>query len=232
MTDRKSAPKKPKVGSLFFHLFNRLSLLLYTLLINSFPARMLTSYDTLEWRWRKISTTVFGAPGGKRRNRLHDLRLRCASLIEHSILLRLLDRFVRFLFNCPLNMYGMFFVIYGAIAAAVYFVADRLSVNYAGNINWGIFGIVICVAAFPLLCSGKPLCRAAFGSRLLGGFLRSYLGLEPPPKKKERERGNTLLVYTAMLLGACAGAATFFFHPATIPVAFVVCVLTVMGRIR
>ena len=229
MIEQKSTPKKQKVGSLFFHLFNRLSLWLYTLLINSFPARLLTSYDTLEWRWRRIVTTVFGSPGGKFRNKLHHVRLRCAHQLEHSVLLRILDRLIRSLLNCPLNMYGMFFVVYGAIGAAVYFVADRLSVNYAGNITWGIFGLVISVSALPLLCSGKPLARAAFGSRIVGRFLRTYLGLEPSPKKSEKkDRGNTLLVYVALLLGACTGALTFFFHPVVIPLALLFAVLIVM----
>ncbi len=227
MIEQKSAPKKKKVGSLFFHLFNRLSLWLYTLLINSFPARLLTSYDALEHRWSEICTKVFGAPDGKLLHRLHKLRLRCAFLIEHSIILRSLDRLIKFFIHCPLNVYGIFFLMYGAVGAAVYFVAERLSVVYAGDLGWGIAGIIIAFASLPLLCTGKSLYRAAFGSRFLGMVLRSYLGLEQLKKSTERERGSTLMVYAALIFGAGTGALTFFVHPAAVPGVLMILVLAI-----
>ena len=227
MTEQKSAPKKKKVGSLFFHLFNRLSLWIYTLLINCFPARLLSSYEVLESRWGELCSRVFGTPDKKFRQNLHKIRLRCAYLIERSIILRSLDRLVKFFINCPLNMYGIFFFMYGAVGAAVYFVAERLSVNYAGNLGWGIAGIVIAFASLPLLCTGKSLYRAAFGSRIVGKILRSYLGLEQRRKSKEKERGSTLMVYAALILGVGAGALTFFVHPATVPVLALLLVLAI-----
>ena len=228
MIEQKSAPKKEKVGSLFFHLFNRLSLWLYTLLINSFLVRLLTSYDVLEHRWSEICTKVFGVPDGKLRHRLHKLRLRCAFLIEHSFILRALDRLVKFFIHCPLNVYGIFFLMYGAVGAAVYFVAERLSVVYAGNLGWGIAGIVIAFASLPLLCTGKSLYRAAFGSRVLGRVLRSYLGLEQSKKSEEKERGSTLLVYAALIFGVGTGGLTFFVHPATVPGVLLILALAIV----
>ncbi|MBQ7379395.1 MAG: hypothetical protein IJW70_06895 [Clostridia bacterium] len=218
MIEQKSAPKKKQVGSLFFHLFHSFSLWIYTLLCNSLPARLLTSFDVLELRWQVICTKVLGAPDGKLRPKLHAIRLRLARWLENSVLLRILNALVKFFVFCPLNMYGMFFFIYGAVGAAVYFIAERLTVDYAGNIGWGIAGIIIAVFALPLLCSSKPLYRAAFGSRIVGKILRSYLGLEPLQKGREKkERGNTLLVYAALVLGVTFGLLTFFYHPATIP---------------
>ncbi len=227
MTDRKTAPKKQKVGSLFFHLFNRLSLWLYTLLIGSLPARLLTSYDALENRWSVLCLRVLGAPDGKLRQSMHKARLRCASWMERSVILRILDRLVRFFMHCPLNVYGMFFFIYGGVGAAVYFVAERLSVSYAGDLGWGVAGIVIAFASLPLLATGKPLSTAAFGSRIVGNILRSYVGLEPPLKEKEKERGSTLMVYAALIFGIAAGALTFFFHPVTVPIAAVLLALAI-----
>lgn len=227
MIDQTSAPKKQKVGSLFFHLFNRLSLWLYTLLINCFPSRVLTSYDVLEQRWNEICTIVFGTPDGKLRQRLHKIRLKCAYLIEHSIILHVLDRIVKFFINCPVNVYGIFFFVHGAIGAAVYFIAERLSVNYAGHFGWGVSGIIIAFSSLPLLCTGKSLYRAAFGSRIIGKILRSYLGLEPLQKSKEKERGSTLMVYVALIFGAASGALTFFVHPATLPLLLLMLVMAI-----
>ena len=99
MTEQKSAPKKKKVGSLFFHLFNRLSLWIYTLLINCFPARLLSSYEVLESRWGELCSRVFGTPDKRFRQNLHTIRLRCAYLIERSLILRSLDRLVKFFIN-------------------------------------------------------------------------------------------------------------------------------------
>ena len=228
MTDRKTVPKKKKVGSLFFHLFNRMSLWLYTLLLASFPAKLLTSYNVLERRWSEICLRVFGAPDGKFKRFMHRLRLRCASLIEHSLILHAADRIIRFFIYCPINVYGMFFFVYGTVSAAVYFIAERLSVSYAGNIGWGIAGIVVAFASLPLLCTSKTLYRAAFGSRVIGKVLRLYLGLERTKAGNERkERGGTLMVYAALILGALAGAFTFFFHPAAVPIAALVLVLAI-----
>ena len=122
----------------------------------------------------------------------------------------------------------MFFFIYGAVGAAVYFVAERLAVNYAGNLGWGISGIIISFSALPLLCSGKSLYKAAFGSRIVGKILRSYLGLQKSQQIKEKERGNTLMVYAALILGAGAGMLTLFVHPVTVPILALATVLAVM----
>ncbi len=232
MIEQKSVSKKEKVGSLFFHLFNRLSLWFYTLLTNSMIARLLTSYDILEQRWSDICTYVFGAPDGKLRQRLHRMRLKCAFWIEHSLISHIPDRFIKIFINCPLNVYGIFFFMYGAVGAAVYFVATRLSVDYGGNLGWGIAGIIIAFASLPLLCTGKTLYRAAFGSRIVGKMLRSYLGLERlhkgKDKNKEKERAGTLMVYSALILGVGAGALTFFVHPATIPILALLAVLAII----
>ncbi len=223
MIEQKSAPKKKQVGSLFFHLFHSFSIWIYTLLCNSLPARLLTSFEVLELRWQLIYSKVLGAPDGKLRPKLHAMRLRLAGWLERSVILRILNALVKFFVFCPLNVYGMFFFIYGAVGAAVYFVAERLSVDYAGTIGWGITGIIIAVFSLPLLCSSKPLYRAAFGSRIVGKILRSYLGLEPLQKGREKkERGNTALVYAALVLGITFGILTFFYHPATIPLAVLI----------
>lgn len=228
MIDHSTKPKKQKVGSLFFHLFNRLSVWLYTVLIGSIPARLLTSYDAMEARWTELGTKVLGTPDGKFRQAVHRLRLRCANLMEHSMILRLLDRIVKFFVNCPVNVYGIFFFIYGALGTAVYFVAERLSVNYAGDFGWGISGVIIAVASLPLLATNKPLIKAAFGSRIIGKILRAYVGLEPPLKSKEKERSTTLLVYAALVFGILAGALTFFFHPVFLPVLVLLCALALV----
>lgn len=228
MIEQKSAPKKQKVGSLFFHLFNRLSLWLYNLLIGCFLGRVLTCYDVLEQRWNDICTRIFGAPGVRLRPRLHKLRLRLAHLIEHSLILRFLDHVVRFFINCPLNVYGIFFFMYGAVGAAVYFIAERLSVNYAGHFGWGISGIIIAFSAMPLLFTGKSLYHAVFGSRIIGKLLRSYLGLEKSLKSRDKERGSTMLLYAGLLLGVMTGALTFFVHPATVPILTLLAALAVI----
>lgn len=217
MVEQNSTPKKRAVGSLFFHLFNRFSLGIYTLLCSCFAGRVLTSYEVLEKRWSRICELVFGPASGKFRRNLHNLRVAVAGHMERSKLMLLLSNTVRFLIYCPLNIFGVFFFVYGALGAAVYFIGDRLSVNYAGDIGWGIAGIVIVISSLPLLCSNKPLYFAAFGSRTLGKILRNYLGLERRGTPEKRERGNTILFYLALLLGAGFGTLTFFYHPATVP---------------
>ncbi len=229
MIEQKSAPKKKKVGSLFFHLFNRLSLWIYTLLINSIPARLLTSYDVLEHRWNALRARAFSTPDGKLRQKLHRVRLHCAHLLEHSKILRASDVVIKFFIDCPLNVYGIFFFIYGAVSAAVYFVAERLSVDFDGNLGWGLAGLAIAVASLPLLGTSKPLCRAAFGSRIMGKLLQSYLGLKLPVAGGERkERSTTLMIYFALVLGLASGMLTFFFHPATLPIAVLALALAIM----
>ena len=214
MIEQNSSPKKERVGSLFYHLFDRFSVWLYTILCNCLPARLLTSYETLELRWSRLYTYVIGTPDRKLRRRLHEIRLTVARLMETSKLLVIPDGIARFFLHCPLNVFGIFFLIHGALGAAVYFVSNRMDVTYAGNIGWGIAGLAIAVCSLPLLCSSKPLYRAVFGSRIISKILRSYLGLEPSKKGHEKkERGNTLWVYGALLLGVVAGATTYFVHP-------------------
>ena len=217
MVEQNSTPKKKAVGSLFFHLFNRFSLWIYTLLCNCFAGRVLTSYEALEQRWSALCQKAFGPAGGKLHRNLHQARIMVAGHLERSKLLKLLARLIRFLVYCPLNVYGIFFFVYGALGAAVCFVADRFSAAYAGDIGWGISGIVIVIASLPLLCCNKPLYYAAFGSRVLGKVLTKYLGLERKGRPEKRERGNTILFYLALILGAGLGCCTFFYHPVTVP---------------
>jgi len=229
LIEQNSSPKKERVGSLFYHLFDRFSVWLYTILCNCLPARLLTSYETLELRWSRLYTYVIGTPDRKLRRRLHEIRLTVARLMETSKLLVIPDRIAWFFLHCPLNVFGIFFLIHGALGAAVYFVSNRMDVTYAGNIGWGIAGIAIAVCSLPLLCSSKPLYRAVFGSRIISKILRSYLGLEPSKKGHEKkERGNTLWVYGALLLGVVAGATTYFVHPFTVPVILLILVMAAL----
>ena len=229
MIEQEGTSRKKPVISLFFHLFDRFSVWLYTILCNCFPARLLTSFEKLELAWSDRLQSIFGTPDTKFRRNLHNLRLRIASMLEQSKILRMLDRQVDFLIYCPLNVFGIFFLIYGAIAAAVYFIANRMDVSYAGDLGWGIAGIIIALFSLPLLCSSKPLYHAAFGSRILGKFLRTYLGLAPVGNAKDKkEKGNTLLVYAALILGAVFGALTFFYHPATVPLLMLLSALAIM----
>ena len=171
---------------------------------------------------------MLGAPDGKFRQAVHRIRLRCAHWIERSVILRILDRLIKFLLYCPLNVYGIFFFIYGAVGAAVYFVAERLSVSYAGELGWGIAGAVIAFAALPLIGTSKPLIKVVFGSRIIGKILRYFIGAELPKADKHRERGNTFMVYAALIFGMGAGAMTFFFHPVTVPLAVLLLVLAIV----
>jgi hypothetical protein len=73
------------------------------------------------------------------------------------------------------------------------------------------------------------LCRAAFGSRIVGTLLRSYLGFEPPLFVKDRkERSNTLMIYFALVLALASGMLTFFFHPLTVPIVMLITILAIM----
>lgn len=225
MIEQNSTPKKERVGSLFFHLFHRFSLWLYTVLCNCLPARVLTSYEALELRWTRIWTRVLGAPDGSLRKKMHTMRLGAARVLERSKLLIVLDKIVKFLIHCPLNVYGTFFLIHGALAAAIYFVSGR---EYAGDIGWGMTGLVIVVGSLPLLCSSKPLYHAAFGSRIVGKILRGYLGLEPINKTQEKKtRVGIELVYAALVLGIASGAMTYLWHPAIVPLAILLAVLAI-----
>lgn len=222
MIEQNSSPKKERVGSLFFHLFHRLSVWLYTLLCNCLPARLLTCYETLELRWDSICTRIFGAADGKLRKRLHHVRLTVAGMMEKSKLLYACDKLIRFILECPLNVFGTFFLIHGSLGAAIYFISDQWK-DYTGDIGWGLAGIVIAVCSLPLLCSSKPLYHAMFGSRLIGKILRSYLGLEPTKKSKEKKtRTGIELVYAALVLGVASGVTTYLWHPAITPIALAV----------
>ena len=226
MIEQNGKAKNEQVGSLFFHVFHRFSLWLYTILCNCLPARLLTSYHKLELRWAYICTRVFGAPDGKLRKKLHTSRLAVAGFLENSKLLIVLDKIIRFLIRCPLNVFGTFFLIHGFLGAAIYFVADHA---YAKDISWGIAGIVIAVCSLLLLCSSKPLYNAAFGSRILGTVLRSYLGLEPLKKGQDKKsRAGIGLVYTALVLGVISGVTTYVGHPATVPIALLLVVLAII----
>lgn len=226
MIEQNGTPKKEQVGSLFFHVFHRFSLWLYTILCNCLPARLLTSYHALELRWEYLYTRVFGAPDGRLRRRLHTSRLAFAGFLESSKLLIVLDKLIRFLIRCPLNVFGTFFLTHGFLGAAIYFVTDHA---YADDIGWGISGIAIAICSLPLLCSSKPLYSAAFGSRILGKILRSYLGLEPLQKGQDKKsRGGIGSVYAALVLGVAAGATTYVWHPATVPIVLVLAALAVL----
>lgn len=149
---------------------------LYAYISCSLLGQLRTVYGRLQTAYENGATSAMLRSRRKRHDRLlFRVRLVVASLIEKSVVYRVLARLRRELLLCSLNTYGIFGFFFGCFAVVSYLMAQYFRQEQPAS--YLITGIAMVVSALPLLFSERPLGRALGGSLCFRWLLVSVCGI-------------------------------------------------------
>ncbi|MBQ8276101.1 MAG: O-antigen ligase family protein [Clostridia bacterium] len=201
--------------SLILSAFDRAAAWIYRSLREGFFGRLFTAYFREDELFAQGAIGSRVAPAQRRGGFLSRLRLAAARSFENSHFTGLLSRLTDYLLTCSLRTYGLFFSSFGVYAALICLI-KRYALN-TGGVEDGSFiiGLVMLLAALPLLISRQSLADALLGSAIFRPLLLSVAGI--PRELLEMRHGARNGRYAvAFLLGLGIGVLTYF-----VPVALV-----------
>lgn len=146
-----------------------------------------------------------------------DTRQTLAGVLEESGIARAITRLFHLLGDCPLSVYGIFFLLYGIISVLMHILEQVLNGTLGQEIGTTLTAAAIAVCAIPLLCSSDSV-RICLRGSFLGRLL---LGKDQPLSVSggTRHYSTVKAVYIALFFGTGLGLLTLFFHPIAVPLA-------------
>jgi len=134
-------------------------------------------------------------------------------VLKESKGLRMLDSLRELMSSLKVNVYGMFFLMYGMISAAVYYVP----VVWYGESNHEISSlftsVTLIVCSLPLLMSTKTLAATVYDHKFLRKVFLSFLGI---PEEKlasiDKKTGGAGGMFVASAIAVGCGVLTYFVH--------------------
>ena len=151
-------------------------------------------------------------------------------LLKESRGLRMLDSLRELMSSLKVNVYGMFFLMYGMISAAVYFVPILMygESNHAVSSLFTSVTLIIC--SLPLLMSSKTLAATVYEHKMLKKIFLSFLGI---PEEKlvsiEKKTGGVTGMFIASAIAIGCGVLTYFVHSSYI--LFVILAMIIFGLV-
>ena len=191
---------------------------LYETIGKSLVGRAMTAY-TQEGAYLMHRKVTAGSGGGNAQG----IRRRMSGILENSGTTRTLVRLANLFADCPLNIYGVFFLMYGLISTLMYVVQQLVGNRLDTEIGTTLTAGIIAVSAVPLLFSSDPL-RVHVRSSRIGRFI---MGEDhAAPAEQGSGRFNTVFgIYMALLFGVSMGLLSGFFNPVLVPVGAMIIML-------
>ncbi len=183
MKKQKSASRAGRwlEGSLILSLLFRFVSYLYDAASRSVIGHILTSYR--QEKNHTENTGIYRLLNGKRfsikSNILLPCKRFCNRVIKQSLLLSLLHRTMRRLFELPTRFFGTMLVTCGASSILIDLIL-RFGLQQEASLHaGGLSAILLSICALPLLFSRKALCETVGGSAMMHFILCSVLGYHP-----------------------------------------------------
>ena len=142
------------------------------------------------------------------------------AVIENSADFKFFGAVNHFLTSLSLNVYGVFFTVYGICSILMHYISIAVKSNYS-DIHYALpTSIIITVCALPMLSTSNSVTLVINESRFVKRFVLSFLGL-PAEKLRENDRiSGTEIVFLSGLLAVLFGVFTYFLHPAYLLIIF------------
>ncbi len=144
-----------------------------------------------------------------------------AQVLERGFAARLLRKISSTMARMSINVYGLFFAMFGIFTVLSHFVSIYVSPNpnYDGSTGL-VVGIIVSICSIPLLSSSKSVVQLFSGGKLAGKIAMGLL-LIPEEKFRDAEkRGGVAYMLVSALLGIGCGVLAYFVNPFYILAAF------------
>ncbi|MBE6684168.1 MAG: hypothetical protein E7592_00780 [Ruminococcaceae bacterium] len=154
------------------------------------------------------------------------LKKHADTVLKESRGLRILDSLRKLMSSLKVNVYGMFFLMYGMTSAIVYFVPILLYGKSNHAVSSLFTSVTLIVCSLPLLMSSKTLAATVYEHRTLKKIFLSFFGIPEEKLVSIKEKtGGAVGMFIASLIAVGCGVLTYFVHSSYL--LFVVAILIV-----
>lgn len=213
MTTRKEEQniQNEKSKSLIITFLNRLAAFVYSLFIDTWIGRRLlhseTTYDN-SFIGKHLSGEV------KRAEKSGRVRRNIATVLEKGIIARIIRKISGALAIMSVNVYGMFFAVYGIATIITYFVEVYALSNPLGITQTQLItAIIITVCSIPFMSSAKNVTELFGTGKLARKISVKYLCIPEEKLNSKRKISGTAVMLLAAAIGLVLGALSFYISP-------------------
>ncbi len=190
-------------GSVILSAIDRFSALVYGWIKNGVFGHLLSAYPK-SGSMRTDGLSAAFADNPLYRRILLPLRRTVSAAADESWLFSLVRRFITFLLQCRLRVYGTFLLTFGLYTAAAYLL------SYLGNapttpLSNLIAAAILVFASMPLLSANQSLSEALLASALAPTVF-TFLGIRQSSLRAEGYRGRSNF---AFIVGMVLGVITY-----------------------
>lgn len=214
MDSQKGVRKKRR--SFIGTLYDNFLLFLHTLILKSHIGQFIVSDGEI---YRGSAIHKFA---DKRNVKLYrNMSEGARTFFSKSRVIVFFKRLTETILSMSVNVYGIFFAIYGIASAFVYYALIFLDGGKKYSFSALVFSCVILLLSVPFLTSSKSLTEIISGSVTAGRIIRSFLMIPDDMLKTKKKIGSTAHMIIFAILGLIFGALTYFTHPIVAPCIFI-----------
>ena len=145
--------------------------------------------------------------------------------LSKSMTARFFKRITTSLLAMSMNVYAMFFTVYGIASAFVCYALMFLNRSDGHGMSGLITSVVILLLSLPFLMTSQSLTEIAAGSLIFGRIVRDFLMIPEENLHPKKRVGSTGHMFLFAALGLLAGALTYFLDPLYAPLAFLAIII-------
>ncbi len=142
------------------------------------------------------------------------------SIVEKSGALRAMTELRRFFASLALNVYAIFFVVYGLTAVFIYYLTLALNGKNDHGVSTLITAVMIALCAIPALASSRPAVELISESAIMRWIARSLLGIPEEKMRSRKHLGGTEYMFMSAIVAVLFGIFSYFLHSSYLPAIF------------
>ena len=211
--------QKVKRKSLIVTLLNRLAYFIYSLFTETWIGRSVIGDGRL-YDESAIGKLLSGENKSKEAK---ERRRKLGGALERGAAARTFRKLSSTLSEISVNVYGLFFMVYGVFSTFIYFVivyATKNSPHFTENRLIACVFLIVC--SIPFLSTTKSVCEIFGSGRLAKKIATSYLCIPEEKLLSHKRRGGAAYMLISATLGLILGIGSLVLSPAVVIATFFV----------
>lgn len=201
-------------------LLNRLAAFIYSLFTETWVGRSLSKCGDM---YEKSAIGRFLSGENRQTHKDDSFRRSLSAVLERGIVARTAKKLSYMLANMSVNVYGMFFAVYGIASVITYFITVYAMELSAGMSSRELVAcIIITVCSIPFLASQKSVSEMFCSGKIPRKIAVSYLCISEDKFASEDKINGTIAMLIAGVLGVSFGACSFLLSPIAVIFIFLV----------
>ena len=208
-----------KRKSLIITLLNRLAYFVYSLFTETWIGRSVMA-DRHAYDESAIGRFLSGE---HKSQRAKDRKRRLGGALDSGAAARVFRKISSTLSEISVNVYGLFFMVYGVFSAFIYFFVVYTTQNtHHFTENRLIACVFLIICSIPFVSSPKSVCEIFGSGRLAKKIATSYFCIPEEKLLSHKRRGGAPYMLTSAALGLLLGVFSLVLSPAVVIATFFV----------